>query len=178
MLMNRIKYLFRLKRPAHARRGERGATAVEMAIIAPVFFMLMIGITETCLFLTAQQIMENAAFNTSRLAKTGFTTNGSTQLATITAVMNKEMSSFGQFFDTSKIKMTSTVYNNFSSIDQAGQGTSGLGDASQIVVYTITYPWVLFTPMLGNVIGTWDSESQHYVLNLSTRIVVRNEPYG
>ena len=169
----------RIRRTAQpvSQRGKRGATAVEMALIAPTFFLLLIGITESCLMLTAQQIMENAAFNASRLAKTGYVTAGSTQLATVSTVMNNELKGYGTFFDLTKVTFTYTTYNSCGSIP-GSPGTVGMGTASQLVVYTISYPWTMFTPMLGALIGTFDNTSGHYIFNLSTRIVVRNEPYS
>jgi Flp pilus assembly protein TadG len=158
------------KTRTRTRAKERGATAVEMALLAPVFFMLLIGITEMTMIEAAQQLMENAAYNTSRLAKTGFVTNGQTQAQTVSQMMNQELQSFGSMIDTSKVTLTSASYSSFTSAG-AGGGTSGMGTSQQIVVYTITYPWTLFTPMIGNIIGT------HGVINLTSRVVVRNEPY-
>jgi Flp pilus assembly protein TadG len=150
-------------------KKHKGATAVEMALITPVFFMLMLGITETTLIETAQQLMENAAYNTSRLAKTGYTTGGQTQAQTVSNIMTHELQSFGTFIDATKITLTSTAYGTFGGIGTGG--TAGLGGAQQIVVYTMSYPWQLMTPMIGNLIGT------NGVITLTSRIVVRNEPY-
>lgn len=160
--------------PASTKR--KGSTAVEMAMLAPAFFVLMIGITEMGLILTAQQLLESASFNASRLAKTGYVTTGSTQAATVLQVVTNELSSFGTLIDTSMLTTSSTVYNSFSGIGTGGTG--GYGTAQQIMVYTITYPWKIFTPMIGQIIGTWDTPSQSWVVYLSSRIVVRNEPYN
>lgn len=165
----------RLVRPT-ATKARKGSTAVEMAILAPVFFLLLIGITEICLILTAQQLIENASYNASRLAKTGYVNGTLTQSQTVLQVVTNELSSFGNLIDTSKLAATATAYNSFSGIGTGG--TTGYGTAQQIMVYTISYPWTIFTPMIGQLIGTWDNASGHWVLTLSTRIVVRNEPYG
>ncbi|HEU0117939.1 MAG TPA: TadE/TadG family type IV pilus assembly protein [Alphaproteobacteria bacterium] len=158
------------------RRSQKGTTATEMALLAPVFFLLLIGITEFMLIITAQQLIENASFNASRLAKTGFVASGSTQSATVLQVLTNELNSFGSLIDTSKLTTTSTAYADFQVIGAGG--TNGYGTEQQIVVYTVTYPWKLFTPLLGQIVGTWDTSSQSWVLNLSSRIVVRNEPYS
>jgi Flp pilus assembly protein TadG len=149
--------------------GHGGATAVEMALIAPVFFMLMIGITETTLIETAQQLLENAAYNTSRLAKTGFANAGQTQAQSVSQIMTQELQSFGTFIDPTHLTLTSTAYSSFGGIGSGG--TAGMGAGQQIVVYTISYPWKLFTPMIGSLIGT------NGIITLTSRIVVRNEPY-
>ena len=159
-----------------ARRGlinkaRRGIVALEMALISPVFFLMLIGLVELSLIVTAQQMLESAAFNASRLAKTGYTTTGSTQQATVLALLNQEIQSFGTMLDPNKLTITYTAYNSFAGIGVNGQGTAGLGGPQQIVVYKINYPWPLFTPLLGTMMG------DHGTLNLTTQIVVRNEPY-
>lgn len=52
--------------------------------------------------------------------------------------------------------------------DRAG---SGYGGSGEIVVYTVTYPWPLFTPLVSEFIGT------DGIYTLSSRAVVKNEPY-
>jgi len=53
------------------RRNERGSAAIEFAIIAPVFFFLMFVIAETALVFIAEQVLDNAVFETARLVRTG-----------------------------------------------------------------------------------------------------------
>lgn len=151
--------------------ARRGTTAVEMALLSGPFFLLFMGMIEFCLMEGAQQLLENAAYNTSRLAKTGYTASGQTQAQTVAQVLTTELQSYGTLFNTTNVTMTETDYTSFSSA-AAGGGTSGYGAASQIVTYKITYPWQLFTPMLSTIIGT------NGIVNLTTTIVVRNEPYG
>jgi Flp pilus assembly protein TadG len=52
-------------------RDERGSAAIEFAIIAPVFFFLMFVIAETALVFIAEQVLDNAVFETARLIRTG-----------------------------------------------------------------------------------------------------------
>lgn len=153
------------------RKDRRKAVAaVEMALLVPVFFMMLVGIIELSLMFTAQQILENAAFNASRTAKTGYTAAGQTQMQTIMQVVTQELQSYGTFIDTSKVTLTSTAYNSFGSIGTGG--ASGFGSAQQIVVYTISYPWSLITPLMSSLVGTSG------IVTLSSQIVVRNEPYS
>ena len=49
----------------------------------PTFMLLFVGMVELSLVITTQVLLENATYNASRLAKTGYTTSGSTQLQTI-----------------------------------------------------------------------------------------------
>ena len=156
-----------------SNRARRGATAVEMALIAPAFFLLFLGVTEMSLILLAQHLLENATFNASRLAKTGYTESGQTQEQTVIAVLHDELNSLAPLIDISHVTMTNMAYASLSNIGQPEAGTQGMGTAQQVVVYTVSYPWKLFTPIIAQLIG-----DDHGELNLTTRIVVRNEPYG
>lgn len=167
---------FSLKlKPALQNRARRGAAALEMALMAPVFFLFMIGLVELSLIAAAQQLLENAAFNVSRLAKTGYSATGETQVQTVTQALDNELSSFGSFININNVTLTSMSYDDFANIGAGG--TSGMGTPGQIVVYTITYPWQLFTPLMGAIIGTWNPNTNAWVVNLTSQIVVRNEPY-
>ncbi len=86
---------FPLFRGSHrvSQRLREGATAVEMALIAPVFFLLLMGMTEMGLMLGAQQLLENATFNTSRLAKTGYVSGSQTQSQTVNQILDNELQS-------------------------------------------------------------------------------------
>jgi Flp pilus assembly protein TadG len=167
---------FKLRRRTPRARGQKGTTAVEMALIAPAFFLLLIGITEICLIEAGQQLLENATFNTSRLAKTGYTAAGQTQSQSVNQILVNELQSFGTLFNTAQVTMTETDYNSFTSASGGVGGTNGLGAPEQIVVYTVTYPWPLFTPMMGAIIGHRDNNG-NWVVNLTSQIVVRNERY-
>ena len=70
---NRRGAAFRLSRlfGRRWRRDEDGSAAIEFAIIAPVFFFLMFVIAETALVFIAEQVMDNAVFETARLIRTG-----------------------------------------------------------------------------------------------------------
>jgi Flp pilus assembly protein TadG len=170
MLLNCFK---RIRRPH--RKSLSGATAVEMALIAPTFFLLLMGTVEMALIETAQQLLENAAYNTSRLAKTGYTQTGMSQAQTVSQEMVNELQGFSGFIDTTQVTMTDVAYNGFANIG-SGTGTNGMGVPDQIVVYTISYPWKIFTPMIGQLVGALDGNGD-WIINLTARIVVRNEPY-
>jgi Flp pilus assembly protein TadG len=164
-------FLKRSRIAGFRKAAQKGTTAVEMALIAPVFFLFMIGVMELSLVLLTQHLMENAAYNTSRLAATGYTNAGQSQQQTIIAILNNEMQSLGAIIDPNKISVTSTAYASLGSVGVAGQGASGYGSSGQVVTYVITYPWKLFTPMMSALMGTGG------ILTLSTSIVVQNEPY-
>lgn len=165
--------LMRLCRLKKCDQSRKGTTAIEFALIAPAFFLLFIGIMEISLIMLTQHLLENAAFNASRLAKTGYVAEGKTQLQTVTEVINNELGSLSPLIDTGKITFITTSYGDLSNIGQPEQGTTGLGVAEEVVVYTVSYPWHVFTPLMREAMG-----DETGTLNLTSRIVVRNEPYS
>ena len=153
-------------------RKRRGIVAVEFALLAAPFFMLLMGTIELSLMIGAQQLLESVAFNVSRLAKTGYTDSGLSQAETVNQILVTELSSYGTLIDPSKVTMTQAAYGSFSGSSSGTGGTAGFGASNEIVVYTLTYSWKLFTPMMSSIIGT------NGYFPLSSTIVVHNEPYG
>ncbi|MFA4995025.1 MAG: TadE family protein [Bdellovibrionales bacterium] len=157
------------------RAARRGAFAPEFALIAPVFFLLLMGVIELCLMEGAQQMLESAAYNTSRLAKTGFVAENQTQAETINQILVNILSSYGSLLDPAHVVTTQSSYSSFSGA-AAGGGTIGYGTASEIVTYTISYPWKIFTPLMCSALGSLCGTDR--VVVLTSTIVVRNEPYS
>jgi Flp pilus assembly protein TadG len=154
------------------RDARTGSVSTEFALLSPVFVLFLMGTVELSLMMGAQQLLENAAFNTSRLAKTGYSGSGQSQGSTVSQIMTNELQSYGSLINTANVTMTESSYSSFQAAGSGTGGTSGYGGQQQIVVYKITYPWHLFTPVISHVMGT------NGVVNLKTQIVVRNEPYG
>jgi Flp pilus assembly protein TadG len=86
MVRNLARYLLTWAREvARFRRAGQGTTAVEFALIAPVFLATLIAILQTCVFVFAQQTLQSAAVQAGRLIMTGQVQNGNmsqTQLMT------------------------------------------------------------------------------------------------
>ncbi|MBX3425837.1 MAG: pilus assembly protein [Pirellulales bacterium] len=59
--MNNARFLNSIGRRRTQRRHRRGASVVEFALVAPVFFMLLIGIIEVGRALMIQQVLVNAS---------------------------------------------------------------------------------------------------------------------
>jgi len=154
------------------KKAKRGLAALEFAMILPAFVLLIIGTIEVSLVMLTQHLLENATYNASRTAKTGYIAEGKTQLDTVMSVLLTRLGGLGPLLDPSKITVTSMSYGDLSQIGQPEQGIEGLGGADQVVVYTVRYPWQTYTPLIGHMIG-----DENGVVNLSSRIVVRNEPY-
>lgn len=178
-------------------RSRDGIAAIEFAIVAPVFLMMTLGVIEMSLIALTQNTLESAVFNATRTGKTGYTTSGATQVQTIRAALDNSARSF---LDPTQITLTYKSYSQFDKIGQPepfmdvnnngirdngesytdvnanGQydtdmGAVNPGTSSQVVVYTVTYPWRIATPMIGKLF------SNNGNLTLTARAVVQNEPY-
>ena len=182
----------------HIWHKEDGATAVEFALISPVVVLLVMGVIEMSMMMMAQNLMESATFSASRTGKTGYVAEGQTREETILQELNELA---GAVLDTEAITITSTSYDEFGDIGQpepfidanansvrddgenytdvngngqydSDMGTSSSGTAGQVVVYTVSYPWHIATPLIGGMIGNADD-----IVMLTARTVVRNEPF-
>ena len=166
-----MRRTFRLVRSARDL-SRKGTAAIEFALLAPVLFLLMMGVSEIALVMLTHHLMENAVYNASRTSKTGYVESGKTQLETVQAKLISELNTLSPLIDVSKVQMTTTSFGSLSKVDIEGEGTTGLGAAEEVLVFQITYPWTLFSPLISDIIG--DENKQ---IKLTSRIVVRNEPY-
>jgi Flp pilus assembly pilin Flp len=184
---------FRLRR---LWRDEAGTTAIEFAFIALGLIYLMMGIIEFSMAMTVGNSLEAATNLSSRLGKTGYV-DTEAQLTQEQTIMEEVERRVGPMIDMEKLEMTHEVYNDFDSLtnpdlledknadgdtDDPGEwtdvdgdgfkdGADGVGSSGNIVVYRILYPWQVFTPLIGNLIG------DDGVINLVAYSVVKNEPY-
>ena len=179
------------------RESEDGVTAIEFAFIAPVFLLLVFGVIEFSLIGFASTVMESATSITSRTGKTGYTQAGLTRQQLI---INTIADKTAGLLDPSKISVTTEVYSDFSKVGQpepcispthapcpgtpgvnfvdvngngtwdSDMGAAGLGGQGDVVVYSVSYPWPIITPLVSAIIGNT------YVI--TARTVVRNEPFG
>jgi Flp pilus assembly protein TadG len=136
--------------PRRWRRDERGSAAIEFAVIAPVFFFLMFVIAETALVFIAEQVMDNAVFETARLIRTG-----QAQAANMTKTQFKTQvcNRVSVFINCSGSDFYLDVksYPTFGDmvIDQPiddddefeDSGTFAFGEANDIVVVRAYYQW-------------------------------------
>lgn len=173
-------------------------TAVEFAFVLPPLLLLTCGILEFGVVFMASNVLENAVNNASRIGKTGFSSSG---ISREQMILNAVGDRIDNFLDPALLTLTTRVYRSFDQIGQAepytdsnhngtydlgetytdsnsnGQwdqdmGAEGVGNANEVVVYDISYPWKMMTPLLKNVLADDGN------ITLSTRMVVKNEPFG
>ena len=179
------------------RSAEAGVTAIEFAMVVPVLCILVMGIIEFALIMMVYNVMEGATATSARTGKTGFVTTGETRQQTI---LDQISNRAGSLLDPSKLTVTEKYYQQYDQIGQAepyvdtnhnGQydpgepftdingngvwdadmGQSGFGSAGDIVVYTVSYPWAISTPIVSSFLGT------NGIFTITTHAVVKNEPY-
>ena len=189
MLFTRIRELL---------KNNEGIAAIEFAMITPVLCLLLFGTIEFSMIMYASGTMESATTNAARLGKTGYVAEGTTRVDQIRQMIADR--SHG-LLDPSHIQISYKTYESFDEIGQpepytdknhngvwnAGEpyddmnhngqwdsdmGLAGLGNAGDIVVYTVTYPWQLSTPIISRIIGDTNGQIQ-----LHSSVIVKNEPY-
>ena len=172
-----------------------GITSLEFALISPVFILMVMGIIEFSMIMFTSAVMESATGSTARLGKTGYVAPGTTrQQQLIDSVANKTTG----LLDPDNITVTTTTYSSFGNVNRPepyiddnhndhydlgesftdingnaqwdeDMGRDNAGNANDIVVYTVSYPWHVMTPVVSAVIGS--------IYTIRARTVVKNEPY-
>lgn len=148
-------------------RCNDGVTAIEFALLSPVLLLMVMGIIEFAVIMFVSVVMESATDMTARLGSTGYVPTGTSQAQEI---INNVDSMTAGLLNANNITITTTSYSGFNEIGVAGQGTANsLGGPGDVVLYTVSYPWTIMTPIVSAVIGN--------KITLRASTVVRNEPY-
>jgi Flp pilus assembly pilin Flp len=156
MLEKPTKYLHRcVENVRRFRRAERGATAVEFALIAPAFIATLVALLQTCLFLFAQMALQNAAVQASRYFMTGQAQNGGWTASTVTNMVCPEY-----LFTCSKLILIVQNYSSFAAANTSapqlynnGQLITSWaydpGTPGEVMVVQLVYPWTVVGGPLG-----------------------------
>lgn len=134
-------------------RAQNGATAVEFALIAPIFLATLLALFQTCIFLFAQAALQSAANEAARLFLTGQAQNGNlTATQVVTQVCPTVLFNCGNMYIVVQSAASAgslstaapTMYNSGQAITQAGY-TYSPGTPGQIMVVQLIYAW----PVIG-----------------------------
>lgn len=162
-------------------RDEDGVTAIEFALVATPFFMMMMAIIEVGLLFFATVNLENGAAVAARQIRTGqLMLSGGGQGEFRTAVCDgiKALLSC----DTDKLLIDVRTFDQFGDVsleDHLADGDLGddmqfnPGTAEDIVLVRIFYLWEPTTPYFGDILKT--SGQDYQLLNIN--MAFRNEPY-
>lgn len=173
-----MKHLFTL----WAKRKD-GAVAVEFALVAVPFFMIILGILETCLFFAAGSVLEGAAHESARVIRTGQAQKSGDPLAMFEERMCNTLGVMVQCDKISYevIEIPSDGFYGVSdyepSFDEDGnlesQGFSAGGVESTVLV-RLFYRYEFLTPFIGGMMGDQIGNSFGHM----STVVIRNEPYA
>jgi hypothetical protein len=183
-----------------ACRCNDGASLIEFAVVAPVIFLLMIGILELGLIFFTSSVLEGATNIGSRIGRTGYSAGGDR----LTYIRDEITRLSGGFLDPARLQIEPLSYHGFENVGQpepcnigvctpetpigdpsnpnfedvngngiwdADQGKAGVGGAGEIVLYKVYYPWQVFTPLIGNLIA------ENGEVRIEAVATVRNERF-
>ena len=142
---------------ARFRVAQRGATAVEFALIAPAFLAALIAVLETAIFLFAQASLQNAAAQAGRLFMTG-----QAQSLSQSAFQTKICQNYlPVLFNCNSLIVIVQSYSTFASANTSApqlynnQGqpittwTYSPGSPGQVMVVQLVYKWSVVSGPLG-----------------------------
>ena len=155
-----------------------GATAVEFAMIAIPFFMLLLVIFDTAAMLFTDISLQNGVHQTARLIRTGQVQTQSISQTRFREILCDNVASY---LDCSKIKLyitkssTPTFANrtNMMAADDKTPERWEVGAASEWVLVQVSYDWKLFVPKFSMVDNAGSGKRR-----LTAGALFRNEPYG
>lgn len=161
---------------------DRGATAVEFAIVGGSFMVLLLAAFEFGFMLLIQSMLDNAARDAARLILTGQAQTSGDPTSTFSTLLCNEVSTL---IPCGSIVYQAQVFNNWSSAQTAvnnppprdkngnmvSQGFNA-GTQGQIMAVTVSYNYPFFTPWIGGLVGGATNSAY-----LQSVVIFENEPY-
>lgn len=178
-LKQRVRRSWSSRRPRWPLRDDSGATAVEIALIMPVFLYLLMGIIEMSLLFYTTTVVDGAVHAAGRQIRTGQAQLSGSTLNTFTVAL---CNSLGAVYNCNNITLDVRTFSTFSSVsipielDDDGNVTNtqfSVAGAGKIQAIRATYTWKFYTPMIGFYFGSAGANTRR----ISTTTVFRNEPY-
>jgi Flp pilus assembly protein TadG len=166
------------------RRNRRGSVAIEVALVAPVFFALLFAIIETGIMFFSSQVLETMTQNSARMILTGQAQGaGAGGALDKAAFKNFVCGQIPALFTCGNVYVDVQNYPAFtnvvinSQIDNAGNFINNMkycpGNGGDIVVVRLFYQWPIFVSGLGYNISNL-SNGQRL---LSATAAFKNEPF-
>jgi Flp pilus assembly protein TadG len=164
------------------RRNRNAAAALEFALVAPVFLVLLFAILETALMFFAGQVLETVTQQSARTILTGQAQSNNYVLSDfLNKVVCKQIPGL---FSCANLSVDVKSYSSFSTItfsnqlDAQGNFISNNlqynpGGPSCIVVVRVFYPWQLFVTRLGYNISNMANNQRLLIATAA----FRNEPF-
>lgn len=176
----RLADYFRAPRVVRRFNGSRdGTTAVEFAILAFPFFLLLFGIIECSLLFFAGQMLESSVDDVGRKIRTGQLNDTMTEQE----FKDEVCAATALLFDCSEIKVDLQVAATFDALGDPPTPNGGVVDHSsysftppcpeQIAMVTVSYEWPIFTNYVAAHVSALNSGNAL----LNAMAVFRTEPY-
>ncbi|MDE2265115.1 MAG: pilus assembly protein [Alphaproteobacteria bacterium] len=175
----------RLRRTAQRmREGARaGSAAIEFALIAPIFFVLLMGTMEVGIMFFAQFTLQNAVMSAARMIRTGQVATANMTAAQFRTSICNNISPILACDGNLQIDVES--YANFSSVNFANPLTASntldpslnnfsTGNVCSVVLVRAFYTWSVVTPLLTPFMVNM-ANNEHL---LTATAAFRNEPYN
>lgn len=159
--------------------NERGATAVEYALVGPIFLLLLVGQFELAYMLFTSVIVEGATASAARLVRTGQVQTAADPVTAFQTQLCNRLYGVISCGNLSYDVRTSSTFAGITfglTFDEDGTPTDAgfsTGTVGDIVVVTVTYRWTFYTPMVYTLFG----DSQGSTKRIYSTAVFRNEPY-
>lgn len=184
-----VRLVDRFRRLGTRMRADarKGSAALEFAFVAPVFFVLLLGIFEGAIMFFSQEVLQNAVTTVGRGLRTGqaacFTMNGATCVAMTADDFKTQVCSRAGILlpgctGAAGLAVSSTRFTGgfggTAATAVTGTGNGFTGGPCDVMVVSASYPWKVATPGI-----TWflvNSGADAHLL-VST-LAFRNEPYG
>lgn len=163
--------------------NNEGLAAVEFALVAAPFFLLLFGLIEVCMVFILSTTLEHGVAEAAREIRTG-----QLQASGANAAQFKTLVC-GNLFDLmdcdSKLNVDVRTFTDFSSADpgtpikpdgsfDSGEMQFNAGGSSDIVLVRVFYEWEIITPMIGGQLSNLSGNKR--LLQATTAF--RNEPFG
>jgi len=166
---------------AKGRRDDRGSAAMEFAFVAPVFFMIMLGIIEGGVMFFGQAALMNATQDAARLIRTGqaqgtvdqsaFTQDVCNGIKALLSCSNLQVDvqNYPSGFNGSQSAPTDANGNLI-----AGQNRYNTGGPCDVVIVRAFYKYTIVTPVITSFLAGKSGNDFNY---LTAAAAFRNEPY-
>jgi Flp pilus assembly protein TadG len=158
---------------------EKGASAIEFAILLPIFIFLIFSIIEFGFLMFINSLVNNAVTEAGRLGITGSNYEwrqnlnpGETPLTRDQYIEKTLKEKMGTLADYGELDIKSYKYSGVDKLTiGGGEASVGAGGSGQMVAYNVTYTVDILSPILMPFIGT----NGKYVI--TARTIVQNEDF-
>lgn len=172
-------YSLLLEQVSRFAKARAGVTAVEFALIAPSFFMMLFGTIESSIMYYVATSMEGEVQIAARQIRTGNIQKADDPLAEFRSML---CSNLGNLAACEAVVIDVRTFADFGSmdrpplIDEDGNPQNENfepGGGGDVVLVRIAYRYPILTPFLGEFIG---AGNDHY--DLYAAAAFQNEPFG